>query len=161
MARIKVALATALLTAVSGVVSAQGTVENNKSDRAGQTTAQKAGDSISKLDAVLVLMPAAQGNSDSLGNGCWVRFYDGENFRGSSLTLVGPIDMPKMDVPGPAWREWDSVITGPKARVVTYDNENYRDRSATLAAGQRISNLDDAKLGWFEEIHSARVSCAG
>lgn len=161
MAMKKVAFATAALMTLSAAAVAQGNAENKKPDRTGQTTAQADSGSMPKLDAILVLMPAAQGNSESLGNGCWVRFYDGQNFRGATLTLVGPIDMPKMDVPGPAWREWDSAVVGPKARVVTYDNDNYRDRTATLTAGQRIPNLDDAKLGWFEEIHSARVSCTG
>lgn len=161
MAFKKVAAATAVSLALSGAVMAQGTTENKKPDRSPQATAPADKGAVPKLDAVLVLMPAAQGSSESLGNGCWVRFYDGENYRGASLTLVGPIDMPKMDVPGPAWREWDSAVVGPKARVVTYDNENYRDRTATLAAGQHYPKLDDSKLGWFEEIHSARVSCTG
>ena len=161
MAMKKVAVATAVMMALGGAVMAQGTAENKKPERVGQTAAKADSGSAPKLDAVLVLMPAAQGSSESLGNGCWVRFYDGENYRGASLTLVGPIDMPKMDVPGPAWREWDSAVVGPKARVVTYDNENYKDRTATLTAGQHIPNLEGAKLGWFEEIHSARVSCAG
>ncbi|WP_169805897.1 beta/gamma crystallin domain-containing protein [Azohydromonas lata] len=161
MAFRKVAAATAVLLALSGAVMAQGTAGDKKPDRSPQATAPVDKGTVPKLDAVLVLMPAAQGSSESLGNGCWVRFYDGENYHGASLTLVGPIDMPKMDVPGPAWREWDSAVVGPKARVITYDNENYRDRTATLAAGQHYPKLDDSKLGWFEEIHSARVSCTG
>lgn len=115
---------------------------------------------VSGAASLVVLMPMAQAGDTQLGNGCWVRFYDGKNFRGTNLTLVGPVDMPNTDVPGGVWREWDSAIVGPKATVVTFDNENYRDRTARLAAGQRITDLGDKKLGWFEEIKSARVSCA-
>mgnify|MGYP003580149550 FL=1 len=49
---------------------------------------------------------------------------------------------------------------GPKATVRTFDNENFRDRTAMLRPGQNIADLGDQKLGWFEEVQSARVSCA-
>lgn len=161
MARKKAALIAALLFELSAGVVAQGDLEVNKPYRVGEVVAPAPYATDARLDGVLVLMPAAQAQGESLGNGCWVRFYDGENFRGQMLTLVGPIDMPRMEIAKPAWREWDSAIVGPKARVVTYDKENYRDRTATLTAGQRIASLDDAQLGWFEEIESVRVSCSG
>lgn len=162
MAKKKAALIAALLFALSSAVAAQGDIEVNKPQRIGQTVTPVPYATDPRLDGVLVLMPAIQGNSDDLGNGCWVRFYDGENFTGQMLTLVGPIDMPRMDVAKPAWREWDSAIVGPKAKVVTYDKDGYQDRTATLMPGQRIVSLDnDARLGWFEDIHSVRVSCSG
>ena len=108
--------------------------------------------------AVLLLVPVNMAG-DNLANGCWVRFYDGADYRGASLTLAGPVDMPKMDVPGAAWKDWDSAVVGPKATVVTYDNENFRDRTATLHAGQSVADLHDNKLGWMEDVKSAKVSC--
>lgn len=109
--------------------------------------------------AVLVLLPVVQVADDKLGNGCWVKFYDGANYKGANLTLVGPVDLPKMDVPGPAWRDWDSAKVGSKATVTTYDNEAYRDKTAVLNANQQIPDLRDKKLGWFDEVKSVRVSC--
>ncbi|WP_169517090.1 beta/gamma crystallin domain-containing protein [Azohydromonas australica] len=156
-----VVLAAGLFLSLGCTVSAQGDLEVNKPYRVGEAVAPAPYATDPRLDGILVLMPAAQGNSDGLGNGCWVRFYDGKNFRGQMLTLVGPVDLPRMDVAKPAWREWDSAIVGPKAKVATYDKENYRDRTATLSAGQRIPSLDDAQLGWFEDIESVRVSCSG
>lgn len=103
---------------------------------------------------VLVLVPSVQADDAQFARGCWVRFYDDKGFKGDSLTLTGPIAMPKMEVPGGAWKNWDSAI------VTTYDNENYRDRSATLKAGQAVDDLRAAKLGWFEQMKSARVACA-
>lgn len=109
--------------------------------------------------SVLVLVPSGMAGDTRLANGCWVRFFDDKQFRGATLTLAGPVDMPKMDVPGGLWLDWDSAIVGPRARVTTYDNENFRDRTAQLAANQSYPDLRDSKLGWFEEVKSARVSC--
>ena len=110
--------------------------------------------------SALVLLPAQIGNDTKLANGCWVRFFDDKNYRGDVLTLAGPVDMPKMDLPGNVWRDWDSAIVGPRAKVTTFDNENFRDRTAVLQPNQNVADLRDRKLGWFEEVKSARVSCA-
>lgn len=109
--------------------------------------------------AMLVLLPSNQAQSQSLANGCWVRCFDDKGFRGDTLTLAGPVDLPRMEL-GDAWRDWDSAIVGPKATVRTFDNENFRERTAVLGAGQSVPDLRDRKLGWFEEVKSARVSCA-
>ena len=157
----RAAVTATLFLALTSAVAAPGDLEVNKPYRVGEPVAPAPYATDSRLDGILVLMPSAQGSSEGLGNGCWVRFYDGENFRGQMLTLVGPVELPRMDVAKPAWREWDSAVVGPKARVVTYDKEDYGDRTATLTAGQRIPSLRDAHLGWFEDIHSVRVSCSG
>lgn len=109
--------------------------------------------------SVLVLLPSRMASDTRFADGCWVRFFDDKQFRGDALTLAGPVDMPKMEVPGGVWRDWDSAVVGPRARVTTYDNENFRDRTAVLAANQSVPDLRDQKLGWFEEVKSARVSC--
>jgi hypothetical protein len=43
--------------------------------------------------------------------------------------------------------------------VTTYDDENFKERTAKLDPGQRIADPRDKKLGWFDEVHSARVAC--
>ena len=162
----------ALLAAVSAPLHAQQQPQQQQQEQQRGTTpaqqpqggtaapsGQRAGTATAPVSAVVVLLPTAQASDKQLGNGCWVRFYEGENYQGYSLTVVGPVDVPRMDVPGPAWREWDSAIVGPKARVTTFDNENFHDRTANLVAGQRVPDLDEQTLGWFDEVHSARVSC--
>lgn len=109
--------------------------------------------------AVLVLLPSAQANGSRLAGGCWVRFFDDKGFQGAALTLAGPVDLPKMEL-GNVWRDWDSAVVGPKATVRTFDNEDFNDRTAVLRPGQSVPDLRDRKLGWFEEVKSARVSCA-
>jgi hypothetical protein len=56
------------------------------------------------------------------------------------------------------WGGLDSVVAGPKATVTIYDGENYRDRNATIRPGEHVRNLDDQKLGWFEDIESVRIT---
>lgn len=108
---------------------------------------------------VLVLIPITQ-NVDTLGDGCWARFYDDENFEGDQLTLVGPVDLPNMKFHQRFyWGGLDSVVVGPKATVTIYDDENYRDRNATIQPGEHVRNLDDQKLGLFEDIESIRITC--
>lgn len=139
---------------------AQGASSQSSANR-GTTAGNQTGQQAAAPVALLVLLPVKQATDPRMANGCWVRFHSDENFRGESLTLVGPVDMPNMDAPGAVWQNWDSAVVGANATVTTYDNDNFRDRTATLNAGQRIADLSDNKLGWFEEVKSARVACKG
>lgn len=160
----KKTLQASAITAVCALALGVAQAQNSGGSQGNTGTNQQAATSTTQKQktpatAVLLLVPVNMAG-DNLANGCWVRFYDGTNYRGASLTLAGPVDMPKMDVPGAAWRDWDSAVVGPKATVVTYDNENYRDRTARLGPGLHAPDLRDSKLGWFEEVHSARVLCS-
>lgn len=141
--------------------SAAGQQSGKSAQQAGNAARQSgaAGATPAEGAAVLALLPVQLVSGDKLANGCWVRFYDGPNFSGTTLTLAGPVDMPSMYPAGVVWRDWESAVVGPKARVSTFDNENFRQRTATLAPGQRLPDLRDRKLGWFDEVHSARVAC--
>lgn len=108
---------------------------------------------------LLALVPSQPAAGGQLANGCWVRFYEDKNFRGPSLTLVGPVDMPDMDAAIGLWRDWDSAVAGPRATVTTYDADNYGQRTATLRSGQSVPDLRDQHLGWHEQVKSARVAC--
>jgi hypothetical protein len=98
-------------------------------------------------------------SSSTFANGCWVRFYDNDDYRGDSVTLSGPLDVPDADRLRSVWRDWDSAVVGPKARVMIYDDDNYRDRTAMLSAGQQSPDLGARELGLFQEINSLRVQC--
>jgi hypothetical protein len=118
--------------------------------------------SFASAEPVAVLMPFAVASADSLANGCWARFYDGENYTGAKLSLVGPVDMPNMRTAfGGDWGgEFDSVAIGPRAKVQVYDSENYGQRFASFKSGDRIPDLGEKK-GFFEDIRSLRISCTG
>lgn len=151
----------ALADTQAAMLAAYQTTSNNPGQASNQQNAtRKAGAAAATPDAsVLVLVPSGMAGDTRFANGCWVRFFDDKQYRGAALTLAGPVDMPKMEVPGGVWRDWDSAVVGPRARVITYDNENFRDRTAELASSQSYPDLRDKKLGWFEEVKSARVSC--
>jgi hypothetical protein len=155
----------ALLDAQAAMVAAYqpgGSSRSMGASRAGSTAGSSSGAAVSASpaapSAVLVLLPDAMAQGTRLADGCWVRFFDDKGFKGDTLTLAGPVDLPRMEM-GDVWRDWDSAVVGPKATVRTFDNEHFRDRSAVLQPGQSIADLRDRKLGWFEEVKSARVQC--
>lgn len=106
----------------------------------------------------LIVVPIAAATADTMNNGCWARFYSERDYRGEVLALSGPVSLPNMGRVQPFWGEADSVVIGPKARVTTYDNDNYRDQTAVLASNQRVNDLRD-RLRWNEGIDSVRVDC--
>lgn len=107
----------------------------------------------------VIVVPHGHASDEKLGKGCWVRFYNDKEYGGRSLTLVGPVEMPKMNIPGGLWVNWGSAAVGPNATVTTFDFEQFKNRTAVLRPGQRIPDLQDRKLGLFEDIHSLRIAC--
>jgi hypothetical protein len=132
---------------------AQGTAGNKGTQRAAANQ---------KPAAAIVLVPIAIATTETFGDGCWVRLYDDQNFTGNELSLIGPMDMANMRTAfGRDWSgEFDSVAVGPKATVMVYDNENYGQRVAKFQPNQRIRDLDE-KMGFFEDIRSLKIACAG
>jgi hypothetical protein len=129
---------------------------------AAASTAQPSGRGRAAPDASaarLVVMPARIVDDKGFAGGCWVHFYDGIDFRGRQLTLVGPLDLANMKETGEPWRDWDSVVVGPKARVTTYDAENFQGPAAKLEPRQRIKDLT-RETGRFDDIESVQLSCA-
>lgn len=118
----------------------------------------------SKAPVMLMLMvPVAveTKTNDTLADGCWAKLYDGYNYGGDSFTIVGPSDM--ADMTGPFGVDWEdkvsSIKTGPKATVTIYDNEDFRDRAASIKPGQEVPQITE-KMGLFEEFNSMRIKCA-
>lgn len=110
---------------------------------------------------VYMLVPIAVADRDpAMKEGCWAKFHDDQNYRGDTLTLVGPVDMP--DMTGPFGIDWkgkiSSVETGPKATVQVYDNENFTDLVSTFKPGQKVQDVSK-KMGFFDEFSSLKISC--
>ena len=110
----------------------------------------------------VVLVPLTLAIDRTFANGCWARLYDGRDFRGDRLALVGPADMPDMRTGfGKDWGgEFDSVEVGPKATLTVYDGENYSDRAASFKPGERITDMGE-RMGLFEDVRSLKLACAG
>ncbi len=112
-----------------------------------------------KISYMVVPVVSTEGQN-MMKKGCWAKFYDNTNFSGDTLTLVGPAEMP--DMTGPFGLDWErkisSVETGPKARVLVYDNENFNDLVSTFKPGQK-SNDVSKKMGFFDEFKSVKIAC--
>ncbi len=110
------------------------------------------------------VVPAAQASTPATSSlrpaadGCWVSFYDGVDFSGDQLMLLGPLNLLSMQRTGKPWRDWDSVIVGPGARVTTYDAENLRAPSTVLAASAKVADMT-WRTGLFDDIESIAVEC--
>lgn len=112
---------------------------------------------------VVIIVPTFFANDVNLANGCWARLYDGNNYRGKVLALTGPIDIPNME-PGAItgaelFRNFDSVLVGPKATLTVWDNNDYEDKMASFKPGARVPDLG-SRTSYFSEIHSLKLSCS-
>lgn len=110
---------------------------------------------------VVVLVPVQVRTDPNFANGCWVRLFDGTNYKGNDeLTIAGPIDMQSLKTPsGINWkRKADSLIVGPKATVQVYENEFFKDKNLTFKPGQQVPSLRK-ELGFLHSIDSLKVAC--
>lgn len=78
--------------------------------------------------------------------GCWVTFYESQDYHDKSITLNGPVEYSKLDhLPSAGSVDWgdqfDSLRTGPNAWVTIYNDENYSDDSYTFGPGSNIRQL--------------------
>lgn len=110
---------------------------------------------------VLMLVPTAIATKDnSMKRGCWARIYSGANYSGDTLTLSGPLSI--ADMSGPFGLNWDdkvdSIELGPKANLIVFDNEDFKDQIAQFKPGQKVPNISKA-LGFFDEFASVRLNC--
>ena len=144
---------------MDGSAKDRSTTDYDQSRTGGARSASSAG---AGPDAVVWYMfpVALETQSNNVSKGCWVRLYSGDEFEGRSIYIVGPTNISEMRSPyGTGMNNWESAEVGPNATVTTYDDENFGSRNATLNAGQRYPDLDDSKLGLFDDIESLKVNC--
>jgi len=127
----------------------------------GNTNAQGQQKTGAKSAAVLLLIPVnAPEQNQWKKKGCWAKFYDDQNYGGDNLTLIGPVDMAEMT--GPFGIDWkgkiSSVEIGPKARVLVYDNDHFKDLVTTFKPGQKSPDVSK-KMGFFDEFGSVKIAC--
>ncbi len=89
-------------------------------------------------------------------NGCWLDVWDGPRCRGRHRRLTGPVDLPYLRLAGGDWTaQVGSLVVGPNAYVLGYEDLNFHDSAFWLLPDQRVDHLDDLACG--EEIDSLRV----
>lgn len=94
----------------------------------------------------------------NLARGCWVRLYDGVDFKGRELILAGPLALPRLDAVSPHWRHWDSAMAGPRAVLSAYTAVGFEGRAATVQPGEHVKSMVQ-RTGRRDDIESLRVDC--
>lgn len=61
-------------------------------------------------------------------NDCWAQFYEDAQYQGKHLTIQGPDELGSLkSVNGENWDlRIDSIKVGPKARVIVFENPNFK-----------------------------------
>ncbi|HYE35791.1 beta/gamma crystallin domain-containing protein [Methylocaldum sp.] len=111
-----------------------------------------------------VLIVPGTFSAERVTDGCWVQFYTGDDFTGTQLNIIGPVDMRSMEGPfGARWTGLESAKVGPRARVTVFAGKDFERRSLVLEPGQHIPDLEKSRgrsrLGLFKDIKSLRVIC--
>src|SRR5262252_11180470 len=79
--------------------------------------------------------------------GCWVELFKGEGFSQGSLhtKLQGPASFPTLEKLNDSnWRKnINSLIVGPDAQVVLYEDDHFRGDKLIIGPGQRVSSLEE------------------
>jgi hypothetical protein len=111
-------------------------------------------------DAAVIVLPTA-GAAEQLRAGCWATFYVERNFNGSSLTLIGPVELSTLDRGSARQlkRDIKSVVTGPRATLIVYEKQLLSARSVGFQPDSREPGLAE-KLGFGGRIESMRMTCA-
>jgi hypothetical protein len=149
---------------LGGAHAATPAAGNSGSNTSGASAGQQASGTAATTTIevpVVVLVPVQVRADPNFANGCWVRLFDGPDFKGKDeLTIAGPIDMQTLKTPsGINWkRKADSLTVGPKASVQVFENEFFRDKTLTLKPGQQVPSLRK-ELGFLHSIDSLKVNC--
>lgn len=108
---------------------------------------------------ILMLVPV-EVSADLERKGCWVKFYEKKNYEGDSLTLAGPLNLPRLI--GPFGSDWENKVrslkTGPRAGVTIYDNRDFRDQNKFIEANGNVPDMSE-KMGFFDDFRSMMLSC--
>lgn len=101
--------------------------------------------------------------------GCWVLFFAGREFEPPAARLKGPafierfedgpVVIPELErVGGPVFlRSVQSVIIGPRARLVGFAKTRFTERALVLEPGQQVADLID--IGFHERVESLQLEC--
>lgn len=152
-------------TSTQGSSSAQGKESTQGKSGGASTSGAKDGGaaSTSGRTPALLIVPMATAMDDAMSKGCWARLYDTTDFGGNMLTVSGNIEIPALQsdrIAGFEWdRNFDSVIVGPGASLAVWQDDDFKGETTTLRANQRMRDLDK-KMGFFEDIHSLRLTCS-
>ncbi len=151
-----------LLVFSAGILPANSKALSQKAQTEMKFTPNNTAPSVSgrQAETVILLLPFAFTATTDFGNGCWVRVFDSYTYVGPSRTLLGPLNLPHLQMPdGTDWKgQIDSMILGPQAQVTAFSQENFSGKEKVLSPGTKTQNLT-ALLN--QETESMRLNCVG
>lgn len=125
--------------------------QSNQTQQKGNTTNQ------AKADNPIVVVTTY---TISQANGCWATLFDEVNYKGPSLTVMGPAKFANLRMNGgDNWEgRIDSVTVGPKATLTMYGGENFTDKDFQFGANTKTADL--SHIPEFDTIESLEITCA-
>lgn len=84
-------------------------------------------------------------------DGCWVHAFERTQFRPPVTTYTGPSHEPLFI------KQAESLIVGPRARLVGYAAGRYAEQTVALGAGTRLPDL--AAIGFHKRMDSFQLLC--
>jgi hypothetical protein len=88
--------------------------------------------------------------------GCWVDLFEVVHFRGRRIRLFGPADYLNLWIGPEEWGdEARSLLAGPSAYVLAFEELNLEPSAVWLAPNQRVADVSD--LPTEEELDSLRL----
>lgn len=93
-------------------------------------------------------------------NDCWIEVWESKNYSGRSRRFDGPIQIAKL-----ANYQWagggdihddiDSIVVGPAAWFIGYEDENFTDTQITLGPNSRVADL--TRFNMQDQIDSFKI----
>ncbi|HEX6266024.1 MAG TPA: hypothetical protein VFZ81_03925 [Burkholderiales bacterium] len=123
------------------------------------------------IAALLTALPATAADLNPLqldpqaGEGCWVRFFDGENFERPLGRVAGHLYINSIANPGLIGRmdekqffqRASSLIVGPEATLIAYAEPGFRKEVMALEPRREVKDL--RALGFPERVASLKIVC--
>ena len=113
----------------------------------------------------LAIDPSPSYLDPKYGEGCWVRFFEDENFErplariGRSTyinSLAAPGLIGEMQIPE-FFQRASSLVVGPEARLVAYAEPGFRKEVLNFEAGREVPDLQ--AIGFPERVASLKIDC--
>lgn len=87
---------------------------------------------------------------------CYIDVWKDANFEGERLRVYGPVEYPHLRLGGAEWGDQiGSLRVGPRAFVLAYCGQDFKDRMVTFGPLDEIADL--VELQFDDEIDSLKV----
>lgn len=96
-----------------------------------------------RFRTVFVMLVLLQGSvAYAVVEGCWADFYEVSQYTGKHFLVQGPVQLANLtDINGENWdSRIDSLKVGPKAKVVVYENPDFKLSTAEMAEHPDLMN---------------------